>query len=492
LNHTLDVRSLRIDAGKLSLDVPELRFEQGRTTCVIGKSGSGKSLLASALPGLRPPGLRITGDVVLDGQRPGEPLWKDHVFILPQEPALALSPTMAVGDQVAELFRWRFASDCPWSTPEALCLHVGLSVTDLQKFPAQLSGGMQQRVMIAMALAARATFVVADEPTKGLDDLNKARVIEIFRQLRHLGRGIVVITHDLTVARALADTIVVIDTGRVVERGVADRVLSHPDHPATRVLIGSEPAQWDARKSAARRAPPPVLSLENVSFNFPRSRQLIAGADLAVHGGEVIGLFGPSGAGKSTLADLCLGLRKPTFGTVRWHGQIADPTVIRRHRPMFQKLFQNPVTAFPPNLRLVDVFDKLTPGAPEGGPSRSALMSQLELDPGLLDRRPDQVSGGELQRLAIVRVLLAQPRFLVCDEPSSRLDMSVQRLAIGMISDYADRTAAAVLLISHDLAILQKCADAIFELSESGALVQRQKHDGTGGAGRNLEKVSVG
>lgn len=492
MNHNLDVRGLRIDAGRLSLDVPELQFEQGQTTCVIGKSGSGKSLLASALPGLWPPGLRITGDVLLNGQRSGEPLWKDHVFMLPQEPALALNPTMAVGKQVAELFRWRFASDCPWSTPEALCLHVGLSGADLEKFPAQLSGGMQQRVMIAMALAVRASFIVADEPTKGLDDINKARVIAIFRQLRRLGRGVVVITHDLAVARALADTIVVIDNGRIVEQGVADRILSQPRHDATQLLVGSEPAYWDTRNSGARPAAPPVLGLENVAFGFPGSRQLIAGADLAVHRGEIIGLFGPSGAGKSTLADLCLGLRKPTSGRVRWHGRIADPAVIRRHRPMFQKLFQNPVTAFPPNLRLADVFDKLTPGAVEGGPSRSALLSKLELDAGLLDRRPNQVSGGELQRLAIVRVLLAQPGFLVCDEPSSRLDMSVQRLAIAMISDYADQTGAAVLLISHDLAILRKRADAIFELSEGGELVQKDTNNGICGAEGSVEKIPAG
>lgn len=490
MNHSLEVRDLRIDAGRLSLDVPGLRFEQARTTCVVGKSGSGKSLLASALPGLRPPGLQITGEVLLNGQRPGVPLWKDHVFILPQEPAIALDPTMSVGKQIAELFRWRFAPDCPWSTPKALCLHVGLSVADLNKFPAQLSGGMQQRVMIAMALAARATFVVADEPSKGLDDFNKARVIAIFQQIRNLGRGVIVITHDLAVARALADTVVVIDNGRIVEQGAADRILSHPQHAATQSLVGSEPAYWDERKPGARPAAPPVLRLENAAFGFPHSRQLIAGADLAVHRGEIIGLYGPSGAGKSTLADLCLGLRKPTSGTVRWHGQIADPTVIRRHRPMFQKLFQNPVTAFPPHLRLADVFDKLTPGASKGGPSRSSLLSQLELDADLLDRRPDQVSGGELQRLAIVRVLLAQPRFLVCDEPSSRLDMSVQRLAIDMISDYADQTAAAVLLISHDLTILKKCSDTIFELSETGELVQEETNDSMAEGG--VEKIPAG
>lgn len=470
MKHTLEVRDLRIDAGRLSLEVPSLRFEQGQTTCVIGRSGSGKSLLASALSGLRPPGLQIAGNVLLNGQVPADPLWKHHVYLLPQEPAVALNPTMAVGKQVAELFRWRLAPDCPWSTPKVLCLHVGLSAADLEKFPGQLSGGMQQRVMIAMALAVRATFVVADEPTKGLDEFNKAQVIAVFQRIRKMGRGVIVITHDLEVARALADTLVVIDNGRVVEQGAVDRILLQPRSAATRGLVGSEPANWTGRQRGASRAAPPVLSLDNATFRFPRSRPLISDATLAIHRGEIIGLFGSSGAGKSTLADICLGLRQPISGTVRWHGKCMDPAVIRRHRPMFQKLFQNPVTAFPPNLRLADVFDKLTPTRTAGGPSRTTLLSQLDLDEALLDRRPDQVSGGELQRLAIVRVLLAQPGFLVCDEPSSRLDMSVQRLAIDMISDYVDKTSAAVLLISHDLTILRKRADAIFELSENGKL----------------------
>lgn len=481
MNHSLEVRDLRIEAGRLSLEIPHLQFEQGQTTCVIGRSGSGKSLLASALPGLRQPGLKITGNVLLNAQLPAEPLWREHVFVLPQEPAAALSPTMPVGQQIAEIFRWRRAPDCSWSTPEALCIHVGLSETDLEKFPAQLSGGMQQRAMIAMALVARAAFIVADEPTKGLDDFNKGRVIGIFQTIKKLGRGLIVVTHDLDVARALADSIVVIDKGRIVEQGAVDQVLTRPQSAAAQLLVRSEPANWTQRETGMQSIAPPVLSLENAAFSFPRSRPLIKDASLTIHRGDIVGLFGPSGAGKTTLADLCLGLRQPTSGAVRWHGQIADPAVIRQHRPMFQKLFQNPLTAFPPNLKLADVFDKLTPIATDGGPSRSALLSQLQLDATLLDRRPDQVSGGELQRLAIVRVLLAQPRFLVCDEPSSRLDMSIQRLAIDIISNYAHRTSAAILLISHDKIVLQKRANVIVELSETGELVsQRTKHPNHG------------
>ncbi|UWQ76910.1 ATP-binding cassette domain-containing protein [Leisingera sp. M658] len=217
----------------------------------------------------------------------------------------------------------------------------------------------------------------------------------------------------------------------------------------------------------------PVLSIQDVTFEFAKGAPVVNGATLDIREGEVVGLLGPSGVGKSTLADICLGLLKPSSGSVRWFDETADRKLIRAERTKFQKLFQNPANAFPPNIILGDVFDKLTPASGTGFYSKSALMAKLNLDPSVLLRRPDQLSGGELQRLLIVRVLLAQPRFLVCDEPSSRLDMSIQRLAIDIIADYAAQTLAAVLLISHDKTVLQKRADRFFEFTKSGLLEQR-------------------
>lgn len=470
--HSLEVRNMKLTAGKLTLEVPHLGFDQGKTTCVIGKSGSGKSLFASALSGLPLPGLKITGEILRDGQKTSAPLWQDHVFVLSQEPAVALNPAMPVGKQLAEVFKWRRDPDCQWATSEALCVAVGLNANDTAKIPEQLSGGMQQRVMIAMALAARASFIVADEPTKGLDTENKARVIDLFKLIQTSGRGLIVITHDLDVARALADDVVVLDHGNVVEQGSADQVLVCPISEGARALIQNEPLNWPDQLGVPKNTSIPILSLEKVAFGFPRQPSLIADVTIDIHGGEIVGLYGPSGAGKSTFADLCLGLQKPKGGALRWYGKNADASIISAHRSKFQKLFQNPVTSFPPNLRLRDVFDKLTPIAGKGHFSRQTLMSKLSLNEALLDRRPDQVSGGELQRLAIVRALLAEPEFLVCDEPSSRLDMSIQRLAIDIIADYAAQTSAAVLLISHDLAVLQKRAGRIFELTEVGRFSQ--------------------
>ncbi|WP_422385150.1 ABC transporter ATP-binding protein [Roseibium album] len=467
--HCLEARNLKLSAGQLSLDVPHLRFKQGKTCCVVGRSGSGKSLLAAALSGLPVPGMAMTGDVCLNGSPADGPLWKDHVFVLPQEPALALNPTMPVGKQLAEVFRWRGDPACSCKSPGAISAEVGLDQDDLKKIPGQLSGGMQQRIMIAMALVARASFVIADEPTKGLDGGNKKRIIDLFGRFRTSGRGLIVITHDLEVASALADDIIVLGDGLIAEQGLASQVLTNPRSEATRELIRSAPQNWPTAPATPQKPHCPVVRLEDVTFGYRRTTPILSEATMEIDGGEIVGLLGPSGSGKSTFGDLCLALQKPQSGTVQWFGSDLNSALIRKRRTKFQKLFQNPVTSFPPNLVLRDVFDKLTPQS-AGANIRTELMSRLGLTDDLLLRRPDQVSGGELQRLAIIRVLLAQPSFLVCDEPSSRLDMSIQRLAIDVIAEYSSQFSSAVLLISHNETVLRKRANRVFEISHEGRL----------------------
>lgn len=464
MSNSIEIHDLLLKAGNLELSVSRLRFEQGLTYCIIGKSGSGKSLFAAALSGYLQVGVKSSGDVFLCGVETSESLWKERVFVLPQEPVAALNPTMRIGEQIDEIFKWRKDPECAWNRPEDVFCEVGLSKDDLKKYPEQLSGGMQQRAMIAMVLVARSKFIIADEPTKGLDNDSKAITIRLLQKIQALGRGLIIITHDLEVTKALANEVVVFDDGQVVENGPLDEVITNPKSQAARKLIENEPANWSENTSSSNDQTPSVLQLIDVEFAFSKTKTLFKNISFEINEGEIIGLYGPSGVGKSTLADICLGIRKPNKGNVHWLGKIAEPAHIAQHRPLFQKLFQNPLTSFPPKIKLADVFNKLTPKTNVPGYSLEELLSKLSLNPTLLNRRFDQVSGGELQRLAIVRLLLAQPKFLVCDEPSSRLDMSIQRLAIDMITDYAAETSAAVLLISHDKKILQKRAHSIYEL----------------------------
>jgi peptide/nickel transport system ATP-binding protein len=443
-----------------------LTLRPGVPLAMLGETGSGKSLLMQAVMGTLPQGLSAAGAVRLgatDLLRLDPParraLWGQRLALLPQEPWVALDPLMRADGQVAEVPR--FLAGAAWPHARALARDamaaLGLGREE-RRYPFQLSGGMCQRVALAAARLAGAEVLLADEPTKGLDIALCDGVVALLRAEAAAGRIVMVITHDVAVARGLGGEVAVLLDGAVVEAGPAEATLAAPRHDYTRRLLGAEPSAWQAWPRAAPGAA--LIEARGVAKRFGAQR-LFEGIDLTLAEGGRVALAGPSGSGKSTLGNILLGLLPPDAGTVRRAAGLGVPRV--------QKLYQDPVAAFAPHRTLAQAIGavvsrhRLDPSLP------ARWMAALRLAPALLARRPGQVSGGELQRFALLRALLPAPRVIFADEPTSRLDPLTQQEVLAQLRAALDETRAALLLVTHDPAMAGKVAGQVLRLGEAAA-----------------------
>ncbi len=459
--------------GRLLLAPLDVAVAAGSTVSLIGESGAGKSLFCAAIAGLLPPELRIGGRIVIDGQdvtglspRERRALWSRTVFLLPQEPWTALAPARRLLTQIADMPRVHggVARSALATAAGRLLSRVGLSAERAgDQRPRMLSGGMAQRAAVATALGAPAGLVLVDEPTKGLDAPLRDRVRDNIRLLRDEGRAVVVVTHDLAMARDLGGQVLVLRDGVVVERGTAERILTCPTHAFTRALLDAEPERW-RRTTAPIGDPAITFDAVEVRSN-PSGPALVRSLSFAVPKGAIVGLCGPSGSGKTTIGNVAIGLIPPASGTV---SRLAGES--RR----YQKLYQDPGAAFAAwrSIRAT-LADALTAvGLPRGSlDDRFApLAKRLRLSAALLDRRPGSVSGGELQRLALARALLVRPVFLFADEPTSRLDPLTQREVALMLTEVV-ADGVACLLASHDPALITALASTVLTLDGNAAVV---------------------
>ncbi|MBE8471932.1 ABC transporter ATP-binding protein [Streptomyces justiciae] len=460
----VELRELRVEIdGRAIVDGVTLRVVPGKITALVGASGSGKTTTGLALLGEFPPGARVTGEV----RRAADGL----VGYVPQHPAAVLNPARRISALLTDIARAQVghlprAQRRAAARERVLRALAEAQLPDaealLRRHPHQLSGGQQQRVVLAQALLLGARIIVADEPTTGQDALTKSRVVEQLAAVAARGIAVVLLSHDLDVVRALADEVIVMRAGRVVESGPAQRLWSAPRHPWTRELLAEQP-QFTAQEGSAGQ---PVLQVRDLVARHrdPSARgstEVLRTPRLDLHSGECLAVVGRSGSGKTTLARCLAGLHRDHDGEVLLDGVPLPRSLRGRSRAQLaavQYVFQDARAAFDehrPVLHQVARTAVRLRGTDPAAATREALatLSGLGLDEDLARRRPGRLSGGELQRAALARALLARPRVLVCDEITSGLDTVTRRGILDLLTTLLhDRDDdLSLVLITHDL-----------------------------------------
>lgn len=472
----------------------DLTLAAGASLGLVGESGSGKTTLGRALLGhLRGGGvfaggaLRVAGiDVTNPAAVSASGLRGKIAAMAPQNPLASLTHHLAVGGQIEEILRLRGGLDRAEARRKALDLMAETGLPDpaslSRRYPHQLSGGQRQRVVIAAALACDPQLLVLDEPTSALDKTTEAQVLDLVARLcAARGAGLVLISHDLGVVARACREVLVMRAGEVVEHGQTAEVLSRPKAAYTVGLLAA------ARGTGAPRATSvgtgSILAARDLTFFWPGRAKgasaAIDGVDFALSPGETLGVIGESGSGKSTLAALVAGLMAPDAGRVTLEGVDLAPLATRRRiedRRRIQMVFQDPLSSLNPRQRCGAAV--MRPLQHFFGMSHAkardetlALFARLGLDPSLADRFPRQLSGGQQQRVAIARAFATRPDVLICDEITSALDAAVQVQVLDLLARLQKETGCAVLMITHDLAVLRRMCTRFLAL-ERGRIVE--------------------
>ncbi|CAB4909903.1 unannotated protein [freshwater metagenome] len=504
----LSVQSLSVsfvtDAGEVDA-VTEVSFEvyPGEVLAVVGESGSGKSVSVRSAIGLLPDTARVDGHVVLGGQDVttlNDKAWArlrgNKISMVFQEPGSALDPLFTIGYQIVEALRAHTpddgrrmsAKDAKARAVELLTM-VGLPNPEqrFSYYPHELSGGQKQRVMIAIAISCEAKVIIADEPTTALDVTVQAEILELLRDLKdRLGCAIVLITHSMGVVSDLADRVVVMQNGRVVEEAPVAQLFDAPEDEYTKKLLAAVPtlAAVESDKTVDTSGEP-VLEVSQLVVQFSggvgsSAFRAVDDVSLTIHRGETLGLVGESGSGKSTIGRCVAALQKPTSGSVTVMGQNIAGVSERKLKPLrkrFGFVFQDPSASLNPRLTvgqcIAEPMIVHKYGSKDAIAARTTeLLDAVQLPSGTDKRYPHELSGGQRQRVSLARALVLGPDLVVADEPTSALDVSVQAAVLDLFEALQQEFGFACLFISHDLAVVDRVAHRVVVL-RGGQVVEQ-------------------
>ncbi|MFI1565206.1 dipeptide ABC transporter ATP-binding protein [Streptomyces sp. NPDC020490] len=530
----LSVEGLRVRFGGREV-VHGISFSArpGRCLAIVGESGSGKSVTARTLVGLTGGDSRVTADRMtlhgLDLTRRSERAWrrirgKEIGFVL-QDALVSLDQLRKVGDEVAEPLRLHGVGTRASRKARAIELLASVGVPEpevkARQRPYELSGGLRQRTLIAGAIALDPPLLIADEPTTALDVTVQAQILDLLVEAKERGRAIILISHDLSVVARLADDIAVMKDGEIVEQGPAHEILRNARHPYTQALLDAVPSEHtrgrrlvkpaaddgDAAGSPSvrtRRAVErdrPVIDARHLTkvYTGPDKidRTVVDDVSFELFPGETLGIVGESGSGKTTTARIALSLISPTAGEVLLHGQAWSSLTQAQRRPLRHRIgvvYQDPLSSFDPRWPVGRILTDALATGPTPPSSRAEahgravrLLEQVGLREEHFDSAPLRLSGGQRQRVAIARALAPEPGVIVCDEPVSALDVSIQAQVLDLLTDLQDELGVSYLFISHDLGVIHHMSDRILVMKDGKAVesgtaddvFERPRHDYT-------------
>ncbi len=501
----LQIRDLAIalpEGADRDYAAQDINFDlnKGEILCIVGESGSGKSMSANAVMGLLPQGVKpVKGTITFDGkpilglsEKEMLKLRGSRISMIFQEPLSALNPLMRVGGQIAEVFEAHGALNSTERRARALQLLDEVGIPDpsaaIRAYPFQLSGGQRQRVMIAMALALEPDILIADEPTTALDVTTQAQILKLIEDLRQSrGMAVIFITHDFGVVADIADRVIVMQTGKIIESGTADEVLLKPQHPYTQALIAAIPRLTE-RKDAPEQTRDPILTVEGLTKTFStgsgsffgkrRVVKAVQDVSFQLFAGETIGIVGESGSGKSTVGRCIVRLLNPDGGRVMVDGgDIAhmSGSELRDKRRKLQMIFQDPYSSLNPRARVSRILTEglIAYGTPRREAQEKArdLLVMVGLDASAMNRFPHEFSGGQRQRIGIARALALDPKIIIADEAVSALDVSIQAQVLDLLADLKTRLDLSMLFITHDLRVAARICDRIIVM-QKGRIVE--------------------